>query len=232
MNLDFCTEECTSPIEWDDLIKDKLNQLLDNINEKASVLDVGANLGVFTTNAARHINVSSVYAIEPGWDTFNHLLQNLKIQGVSDKCKVINAAVSDTIGKIDLYSGNGMSETFNILGNKTGETKLNTVDCVTLDYLLELLDTTFDIIKIDVEGAEIFVLKGGSEAISKSQAAMLEIHTNNTFNEMLQLAKQNNWNVFCLKNLHSMDLNDPKINFCYQVLIVPQNSILLQTLLK
>lgn len=228
----MCTDECTSPAEWDELIKDRLVQLLDSSNEKVNVLDVGANLGVFTTNAARHSNTKCVYAVEPSCDTFTHLLESLKLQKVADKCKAINAAVSDMIGKIDLYSGNGMSETFNIIGDKTGETKLSTVDCVTLDYLSERLGINFDVVKVDVEGAEMLVLKGGIKTVGNSHAIMLEVHTNDTFKELLQMSKQNNWNVFCLKNLHSIDLSNPSIEFCYQVLIVPQNSILLQTLLK
>ena len=50
------------------------------------------------------------------------------------------------------------------------------VDCITLDEALNRLNIiSIDILKIDVQGFEVGVLKGGSEALSKTKMVMIEV---------------------------------------------------------
>lgn len=222
MSLLQCTNECTTPTDWDELIFTNIKKIIKTVNRDITFLDIGANIG----NVAKRVStlpcIKTVYAIEPNKNSFNFLIENLK--NVSN-AKLINAAISDTTGIIDLYSGNGTSETVNIIETSyANQQKINSINCITLDSLCKKLQTNFDILKIDVEGSEILVLKEGIETINSCICTLLEVHTSDIFKQLLIIAKENNWKILCAKHYHTVDLNNSNIDFLYQVLIIPNLS--------
>jgi len=216
----YCTPECTSPVDWDNLIYAKISEHLYNIEEQVNVLDVGANIGAFITNIGILPKIKNIYGVEPDETNFSLLQQNIQRTNINN-AKLLNYAVSNSVGEVNVYSGNGTCETFNILNSNKNEQLRSTVKSVTLDFLFDKLQQTFDIIKIDVEGAETKVIQGGINTINNCKYVFLEIHNNTTFTEILKIVNEQKWKIKCLKNNHLIDPKDSKIDFCYQVVIQP-----------
>lgn len=107
-----------------------------------------------------------IYAFEPDYYNFSSLCYNIKRNKVSDKIIPICSVLGDKIGNSSLYTtGSGNSAVLDI-GNKT-------VESITLDYFVERenLDR-IDFIKLDVEGAELDVLKGASRVLKEFKPKM------------------------------------------------------------
>ena len=220
--MSHCTEECTSPCDWDSLILQRSKEL---IIDNSIVADVGANFGSYTKNIATQCNVDTVYAFEADKENFNTLHQN-----ISDlkNVKIINVALSDHVGEVEVYEGNGTPETCNILGinslqnNYSLKNKVRCkVPCATLDYVfVDKLKEPINFLKIDVEGAELMVLDGCKQIIKDVDHLLVEVHNPFTFREIRKLCNKNKWQLRCLKHLHPIT-DDTEVDYIYQVVITP-----------
>lgn len=140
-------------------------------------IDVGANIGYFSLLAARLLGPSgSVVAIEASAHTHRQLLQNVQRNGVGSAVRCVNQAASDHIGHVTLYSGDaGNNGSASVLRTKgTAET----TQCAPLTKILTASEMrAAKVIKIDVEGAELAVLKGiDSAALREDVAILVEIN--------------------------------------------------------
>lgn len=130
-------------------------------------LDVGANIGFFTVLAARLVGTSgAVYAFEPEPSNFQLLSKNIQAN-YYENIHPLQSAVSNYTGTIELH----VSKLDNGSHSINREAARGVADTVhvattTLDEFLESADvTSVDILKIDVEGAELSVLEGMSKLL-------------------------------------------------------------------
>jgi FkbM family methyltransferase len=218
-------EDCTGPCDWDKLIIDRF---LEFVPENSIVADIGANVGSFTFELNYKNIFKKIYAIEADKETFN-VLKNKSSE--DSNVELINVAVSNTVGKVEIYEGTGTSETRNILGLeslqknfKLKNVKRGEVNAATLDYIFDdKLKIKLDACKIDVEGAEVLVIEGGKKTISKMKCLFVECHNEQTYKSIIDMCLKENWTVKCLKNLYTIkSLND--LDFCYQIIIFPNYS--------
>jgi FkbM family methyltransferase len=143
----------------------------------AVVWDAGANLGLFALCAA--LKASRVYAFEPNAEVAHWLKRSVRLpRNRALKIEIIVAALSDADG----------AEHFQISKFSTAISKLEnvghwndqivvadettTVPTLTIDTLAQSLLPP-DVLKIDVEGAEMKVLRGGTMTIGKHRPVML-----------------------------------------------------------
>jgi FkbM family methyltransferase len=163
------------------------DEILDKFNPKSGeiVVDVGAHIGLYSLIAAKKVGPSGkVIAIEPDPENCTLLQMNLELNGLTNVTILKHAAFSSS-STLKLY----------LPGKERGFTKLSTImpsRAVTEDYL-EVAATTLDQlmlhqgitevnwIKIDVEGAELEVLKGATATLSVSTniALLIEVHNVN-----------------------------------------------------
>ena len=129
------------------------------------VVDIGANAGLLTRQFCRRVGPSGwVYAVEPDPLTFQFLEFNTR----SFKNKeLIQCAISDNEGPALLHL-NFTSGTGNSLLNQGHSKESVPVTCISLDeFLKQRGDPAVDVIKIDVEGAELSVLRGMRQTLER-----------------------------------------------------------------
>jgi FkbM family methyltransferase len=135
-----------------------------------TVIDVGANAGVYTFSAARRVgSEGKVIAIEPFPACVEYLKETCRVNQL-DWVKVYGAAASDRSGTVHL-SLQGASELNEVVtddGGKLPPGQYVDVPCLTLDSLIEQENLqNVHILKLDAEGHEINVLRGCDRILSE-----------------------------------------------------------------
>jgi len=145
----------------------------DFVKEDSYVIDVGANIGIFSIFAAQYAKRGKIYAFEPASETFKILKENtayyenievfkLSLGNENKKGKIRIFSISKGISTlVDSSLADKFSQNF-------GEFIEEEVEVVKLDdFLMQNKVPKIDFIKIDVEGYELKVLEGAKETIKK-----------------------------------------------------------------
>lgn len=171
-----------------------------NLVEGDTAIDIGAHCGQYgILMAARCGRTGDVVAFEPDPYAREKLLQNLALNPGIKRPVVEASACSDTAGEATLYSRGGNSQS-SLARSAVGFSVANKLEeicvpLVTLDgYLLEHNLPEPRWVKIDVEGAEIKVLKGARQVLASNAGIVCELHPyawpefGNTLSELKDLA--------------------------------------------
>lgn len=143
--------------------------------------DIGANIGYYTLIFARAVGESgSVLSFEPISSVRKSLVENVVLNNYSHIVKVIDTALSDTESEIEMYLGDASNMgTSSFARPKNFSGKSETVKTLLLDNLIKR-DNLYklpDVLKIDVEGAELKVLRGMNTLLSTNSIDIfVEIH--------------------------------------------------------
>jgi FkbM family methyltransferase len=138
-----------------------------------TVIDIGANLGYYTILAADLAGpTGTVVAVEPNPQVFSYLLKSIAVNGYGGCVKPVNYALA---GESDVRSlpffvpaGEPKNGRFLIDGETTAQlAHFGQVFDVNVGSLAEFDFEKVDLIKIDVEGAELKVLKSLRPIIEK-----------------------------------------------------------------
>lgn len=130
-------------------------------------IDAGANIGVFTVAAAKHIgNRGMVAAFEPQTAIFNALAANVALNGLGN-VRVFNEAVGVT-GKAIIVPRLDLSQDQNFAA-LTMHNDAKAGDSIRVDSIDAKQFASISVLKIDVEGMEEEVLIGAYESIKKFQ---------------------------------------------------------------
>ena len=131
-----------------------------------TVLDVGANVGAYTLLFATWVGETGrIFAFEPSPGTCEGLRAHLALNHFTDRVTVIEAAVAGAVGRAPfaLHPSGGASSL--ALASVPGAAEV-TVATVTIDHVCKEHGLLPALIKIDVEGAELDVLKGARNTLS------------------------------------------------------------------
>jgi FkbM family methyltransferase len=133
------------------------------LSNARTIVDVGANIGLFSYFASLKSPNAAIHALEADPATFAVLEKNLA--GVQNgHFFPVNLAASSEPGMIDFYSStvSGWSSRYPVLGAQEGHhIKIPSVRLS--DYLREKEVSVVDVLKVDVEGAEYDILLGDSD---------------------------------------------------------------------
>jgi FkbM family methyltransferase len=170
-----------------------------------TVIDVGANAGVYTFSAARQVgSEGKVIAIEPFPACVEYLQETCRLNQL-DWVKVYGAAASDQSGTVHLCV-QGASELNEVVGDDRETLPLGQyvdVPCLTLDSLIEKEKLqAVHILKLDAEGHEINVLRGCEKLLDKFSPVILyeNIAGNSMENrEIATLLQNRGYDIFFYK---------------------------------
>tara|TARA_B110000908_G_C10249725_1_gene451139 strand:- start:359 stop:1144 length:786 start_codon:yes stop_codon:yes gene_type:complete len=114
-------------------------------------LDIGSNIGIYSFYIAAHRKDAQIIAFEPTPRVFAKLSFNLQINGLTDRVSALNLALSDKKGEMQF---NTALESL-VLGEPDTVVPTDTL----LNVLTEQGVSSVSALKIDVEGAEAYILK-------------------------------------------------------------------------
>jgi FkbM family methyltransferase len=150
-----------------------------------TILDVGAHLGRYTIISSKQVgDKGKVVALEASPLVFEKLKRNIRINNLSNTTSM-NYAVFSKTTKIKLFFPNeGFKNTVynSVMSNRSQDSgKFVIVEANTLDNIVTSIGIGLEQvnwIKIDVEGAELEVLKGATGILSKSTdiSLLIEVH--------------------------------------------------------
>jgi len=145
-----------------------ITRLLETIITTSTVFfDVGANVGFFSLLASTKCD--HVYAFEPLPSNLKRLARNMEINGLQN-VTVIERAVGDHAGRATLYvpesDNSGLASLNASVGGKALEVPLITLDGFVRERELKQID----VMKIDIEGAEVLAFEGARELLTRNDA--------------------------------------------------------------
>jgi len=138
------------------------------------IFDVGANVGNYAKEVIRFCPHAKIYAFEPVLKTFEELQNNLDFE---NSVQLVNKGMSDTNDKIEffIYDGSEHTSHFKIEGKAFENKDSVTLDVVKGDDFMETENINhIDLLKIDVEGAEMKVLNGFRQALQNNQIDIIQ----------------------------------------------------------
>jgi FkbM family methyltransferase len=147
-------------------------------------LDVGANTGYYSIVAAKENKNIQVYAFEPSFGPAYFLKRNIEINKFNDQIRHYPIALSDRAGTIDFFEirTTTTKEGFNLSGVGTTRkiftsqenSSIVKVKAETLDSVVnEFGQIPVDLIKMDTEGTEDYILRGSSNTIAKHKPIII-----------------------------------------------------------
>jgi FkbM family methyltransferase len=146
-------------------------------------VDLGANQGEFTLIASKYIKNGKIISFEPVSTNFKRLKKNIELNQIKN-VELNQFGLSDKNITLPIYTNPNISEggineglsTLFIDGNKNQFEE--NVELKIFDELYFQTLERLDFIKIDIEGSELFALKGMEKSIEKFKPILL-IEINN-----------------------------------------------------
>jgi FkbM family methyltransferase len=139
-----------------------LSSYLANISEPYVFLDIGANMGLFSILAAANKNCASVVAFEPVPATYAYLVQNCQLNGATKVAAFCAAVTPGDCGIVRLQYDERHSGAARLAGaaeNSPATIASMAAGPAALDEILRGSRPIKIVAKIDVEGAEVDVLR-------------------------------------------------------------------------
>jgi FkbM family methyltransferase len=144
-----------------------------------TVVDFGANIGVFSIWAFQTFHPQKVFAVEMEVHCFRRLVDNIALNGLTGSVEPIQAAIFDHSGAVSAKKIPG--STFYALAPHANGSMVNSFS------FRDFLDITrldqIDLLKIDIEGAEKYLLTEENASLFQHRVRyiLLETHSLNDF---------------------------------------------------
>lgn len=162
-----------SAIYWHGYHHRGLVRLLDReLESDMTFVDVGANFGELTVFAAKRLAGGRVLAIEPEDRAFDRLRENVELNHLLN-VEVLNVGLGDRVGTRQLFGpeegrGGWNEGAYTSLPRPDRSRFVQTFPVLRLDDVLDERDfRSVDVVKVDVEGSELDVLRGAEHCLRR-----------------------------------------------------------------
>lgn len=158
-----------------------LSIFLNSLREDDVVWDIGASYGIYSLFASSKLSSGKIYAFEPEIKTYKLLEKNIRLNNLQNIVP-LNYALSDCEGFVDLYvsdSANIGTHSLVMRDDFPVSKKGKLVNVRTGDKIVQGREVCLpNVVKIDVEGAEMNVLEGMKDILftPKLRLIQIEIH--------------------------------------------------------
>ncbi|CAN1209215.1 Methyltransferase FkbM domain-containing protein [Tumidithrix helvetica PCC 7403] len=206
---------------------DIISRLSNCLKERCIVFDVGANIGFYSVGLGRRLQQLNglLYAFEPVKSNFDRLTTNITLNNLEEIVLAYNIALGDHEGFIQMSmenennakTGNAVMVKGEIQNNYFGANstaRLTQIDTFVKEQKIERCD----LIKIDVEGAEVMFLHGAISFLSKTRPIIYGEFNNyflprfgHSFLDVIDIVSPWNYRYFCqIKSGQFIEIKQPK----------------------
>jgi FkbM family methyltransferase len=178
--------------------------------ESPSFLDIGANIGLISIFLISKVKNLKIYAFEPGEHQYDLFKMTIENNELNNRINLFNTALGKENGKAKFSihdnkdaSGDGFFDTHRAGTTKTVEVNVTKFD----DWWNKNNRPKIDIVKIDTEGAELWILQGAKEFLAACRPTIyMEINEENLkpypydHFDILKWVNENNLNLYSFGN--------------------------------
>lgn len=140
-----------------------------SMNSK-NIMDIGAYTGVYALTAASSNSRARIYAVEPNKNMTQQLLKNIEINNLNSNIEVHDYALWNEDTLLNFYSYKDSSKN-SIFSKEAEPESYIEVEAFAIDSRSEYKNV--DLIKIDVENAELNVLEGARNLLRSNSPIIL-----------------------------------------------------------
>lgn len=175
--------------------------------EKIVFWDVGANIGLYSIYASIKFKNISVISFEPSTSNLRILSRNISVNKLENNIKINQLPLADEENKYQImnesefvegHSMNTFGKNLNFEGESFNGKNSYKILGTSINYLIKNNISDFpNYIKIDVDGIEHIVLRGGSNFLADKRLRSISIELNENFstqlNEVFDIMKDSNF---------------------------------------
>jgi len=194
------------------------------INEDDFILEIGANKGYYVLLEAKIAKKGKIYAIEPIKENYCLLEESIKLNSFNNITLFPNLALSDDIKEKIMYfydKQNWCSFTQNPNENISEKRKISTL---TLAEFVKRTNFYPTLLRMDVEGHEYEIIKGGIDTLKKAKnlKIFVEMHppllSKEKIKFIMDTLQNNNFKIIAVFQEPTPDLHRFKkiINYIYE----------------
>jgi FkbM family methyltransferase len=183
-----------------------LDLLRKTIKPDFQILDIGANIGLHSMIMAKELSSNGkIYSFEPSKKTYSSLVENIKLNGLGASISTFNLALSNKAETLFLAAPESANiseadaDAYNSLRHtQTGKGNAEEIQAITLDsWIIKENIKKIDLIKIDIEGAELLCFQGAKEFFTNHKPIIIMecceqhlAHFNNSIFDVLNYLSQ------------------------------------------
>ena len=166
---------------------------IDNFKKEKKIIfwDIGSNIGLYSIYAASNYENIEVISFEPSTSNLRILSRNISINNLEKKIKIFQLPLGLEKNKFLEFnerkfnegeSHNSLDKNIDFEGNKINPTNKYQIFSTNIDKIIEdeILDVP-DYIKIDVDGIEHLILKGGLKLLKNYKVLEMQIEINENY---------------------------------------------------
>lgn len=204
--------------------------LADLIPQNGYFVDIGSNIGSITIPLCKNRPDIHAISIEASPWVFKYLEKNI-LSNKLNNVELINCAIYDEDGLfLDFYSHEdkfGKGSLASVFTNKSIKVATRTIDSILNEKALK----TVDVIKVDVEGFEYFVFKGGENYLTLSKAPVIyfefidcnELNTNKLQpGDAQKLLLEYGYKLFIVEDNVKKEIHSPLVKGAFNILAIKQ----------
>ena len=196
-------------------------------NEKIIFWDIGANIGLYSIYAANKFKNINIKAFEPSTSNLRILSRNISINNLYEKISINQIALSDKsslkshlLRESSFLEGSALhsfKENINFEGEHINSENCYKILGLSADEYFEYFDNEIpNYIKIDVDGLEHLILKGGEKILQSQNLKSICIEINENFkeqkNQIEKIMQSNKFNLMFKKHSDLIDIGEKFIN--------------------
>jgi FkbM family methyltransferase len=149
---------------------DEIELLQRFVQPDSCIADVGANQGIYTLFLARLASLGHVYAFEPDPTLFASLETNVR-RNHFENVTLFNAAAANEPNRLTLQPGRLNRGDNRIISDVSAGAGTIEVEAIPLDQVIP--SARLDLLKIDVQGFELNVLRGATQLLQQNRALVI-----------------------------------------------------------